>query len=269
MISRLICAAVATAGFAAITAAAAPAMAQDSGGTPYNGWYIGGNLGGTWGDNSLHLTASQPPTPTNPIVIPPADVSLINAGSNNSNKTGFTGGIEGGYNWLAGNWLFGIETEFSALDINENQSNSYQSTALTVNPLVAGSAPVVYTANQRAKTNWMWTLRPRLGYVSGPWLFFASAGLATADIKVTMDFSDNRTPPDSIHNDSSSTKTGWAGGLGVAYAAGPQWSLKGEWLYTDFGKISTSATTSTGFATLTSQANVRANLFRVGVDYRF
>jgi len=271
MISRLICAAAATAGFVAITTAAPPAAAQDTSGTPYNGWYVGGNIGGAWGDNDLRLTASQPTTPVvaPPIVIPPADVALINAGSNNSNKTGFTGGIEGGYNWLAGNWLFGLETEFVALDVNEGQSNSFQSTTLTVNPLVAGSAPVTYTANQRAKTNWMWTLRPRIGYVSGPWLFFASAGLAIADIKVSLDFSDNRTPPDTIRNDSSSTKTGWAGGLGAAYAMGPDWSVKGEWLYADFGSISTSATTSSGFATLTSEGKVRTNIFRFGVDYHF
>lgn len=263
---RFLIGAAATATVTAL-AAAAPAMAQDVVASPWNGWYIGGNIGSNWGDNSLHATASAPTTTvTPPIVIPPADVALINSGSSSSNKTGFTGGIEGGYNWQSGSWLLGIETEFVGLDVNERASNTYTSTGPVVNP---PGVATTYTLNQRARTNWMWTLRPRVGVVSGPWLFYATAGIATADIKVNLDFSDNRSATDAISSDSSSTKTGWTGGLGVGYAVSPQWSVKGEWLYADFGKISTSMTSPSGYVDLTSQAHVRSNILRVGVDYRF
>jgi len=260
MNSRLLYAGVAS---LAGIAFAAPAMAQEGPAAAYSGWYIGGNLGGVWGDNSLNAHASPGTAtgPTNPIVIPPADQALINAGGGgNSNKTGFTGGVEGGYNYVAGNWLFGIETEFSALDVNESQQNNYQSTL---------SPAVSYSITQRAKTNWMWTLRPRVGVISGPWLFYGTAGIASADIKVALNYSDTRTPANVANTESSSTRTGWAGGLGGAYAFGPQWSVKGEWLYADFGSISTTASSSSGFVDVTSEGKVRANIFRFGMDYRF
>ena len=67
----------------------------------------------------------------------------------------------------------------------------------------------------------------------------------------------------------SDTKTGFAGGLGMAYALTPNWSVKGEWLYTDFGKVRVSAPTAGGFATVTGEGKAKANLLRMGVDYRF
>jgi outer membrane immunogenic protein len=236
-------------------ALAAPTFAQEQ--PAWSGFYVGANIGGTWGDNSLESHASAG---NGAVVIPPGDIALLNTtGNNSNNKSGFIGGIEGGYNYRMGDWLLGLETEFSALDVNQSQSNTYQSTV----------SPATYTINQRAKTNWMWTLRPRVGYVAGPWLFYGTAGLAMSDIKVQLDFADNRNPPNLANTEDSSTRTGWAGGLGVGYAYSPVWSFKGEWLYTDFGSVSTTAASQRGFVTLTSDAKVRANSFRVGVDYHF
>lgn len=241
-------------------AAAAPASAQES---PFSGWYVGLNLGSAWGDNSQHATIApgSAAVPAPPIVIPPADVALINAaGSGNNNKSGLTFGAEGGYNYVSENWLFGIETDIGTLDINERQTNNFTSVA---NPAIT------YSINQRAQTKWIWTLRPRIGYTAGPWLFYGTGGIATADIKNSLSYSDTRTPPNSASSESSSTKTGWTAGIGGAYAVTPNWSFKGEWLYVDIGKINTSVSTASGFATLNSEANVKANVLRIGTDYRF
>jgi outer membrane immunogenic protein len=246
----------------AVAVVAAPAMAQDQ--SPWNGWYVGGNIGAAWGDSSLRAHVSPG---SGAVVIPPADAALINStGGNNSNKTGFTGGIEGGYNYRMGDWLLGIETEFSALDINERQDNSFQSAIV---PLIVGATPTTYHVTQRAKTDWMWTLRPRVGYIMGPWLFYGTAGIATSDIKVSLNYSDTAPTPHVVNADKSSTRTGWTAGLGVGYAVTPNWSMKGEWLYTDFGSVSTTASSPSGFVNLTSDAKVRSNLFRIGADYRF
>jgi len=251
---------------AAIPIAAAfllsPAIAQAQEQGVWNGWYVGGNIGGAWGDNSQKATVSPG---SGAVVIPPADVAVINSGSaSSSNKSGFTGGIEGGYDYRMGDWLLGLETDFVALDLNQRQSNTFQSPIVT-----PGLQPATYTLSQRAKTNWMWSVRPRVGYVAGPWLVYATGGLAVTDVKATVDFSDNRTPANVVRSEKSSTKTGWIAGLGAGYAITPQWSLKGEWLYSDFGSISTTATSAAGFVNLTSDTKVRSNIFRVGADYRF
>jgi outer membrane immunogenic protein len=237
-------------------APALPAAAQDMS-SPWAGWYVGANVGANWGDSKQKARVTQG---RGPIVIPPADVNLINqSGSGGSNKTGFTGGIEGGYNYVMGSWLLGLETDFSALDNNQRTTRNFASTI----------SPATYTLNQRAKTSWMWSLRPRLGYVSGPWLVYGTGGLATSHIKSAFDFSDNRVPQNVISSSDSKTKTGWIAGLGAGYAFAPNWSVKGEWLYADFGSISTTVASPNGFVALTSEAKVRSNIIRAGVDYRF
>jgi outer membrane immunogenic protein len=242
---------------AAAFPSAAQDMAQES---PWSGFYVGGTLGANWSDSSIdHSVASG----GGPVVIPPADIALINAtGGSGSNRTGFTGGVEAGYNYQMGSWLLGLETEFVALETNQRITNTYQS-ALPI------ATPASYSLNERAKTSWMWSLRPRLGYISGPWLFYGTGGIATSDIKVKLDLSDNRSPPNAIVNDKSKSKTGWIAGLGAGYAFSPNWSLKGEWLYADFGSISTTVADPSGFVSLTSKAKVQSNIARIGVDYRF
>jgi outer membrane immunogenic protein len=243
--------------------AAAPARAQDQ--SLWGGWYVGANAGGSWGDTKL---SSQVATGTGAVVIPPADVALINGvNSNGSNKTGFTGGVEGGYNYVMDDWLFGIEGEWVALSTNSRDSHSVTS-GITL-PIIPPPAPVVYTSNQRADTDWMVDIRPRIGYVAGPWLFFASAGVAFADVKASQQLTANTTPAQIVQTENSSTKTGWIVGLGAGYALDSQWSIKGEYLYADFGTTRTTGVSPNGFASLTSSAEVKTNILRVGVDYRF
>jgi outer membrane immunogenic protein len=56
-------------------------------------------------------------------------------------------------------------------------------------------------------------------------------------------------------------------GLGGAYAFTPNISLKGEWLYADFGKVGSAVTNN--FVSITPRDSVQTHMFRFGVDYRF
>jgi outer membrane immunogenic protein len=256
----LLLAAVAAAGLAM----AAPALAQDA---DWSGFYVGANLGGGWGDTTIS-THVGPGSAL--VVIPPADAGLINqTGSNNDNKAGFTGGVQLGYNYVTGSLLLGIETDYGALDIDEQRTHTYQSTLAVSPPIIPAPPPVTYGLDQRAKTGWVWTLRPRLGYVSGPWMFYGTGGVASTDVKLTTKYADTRNPPNTAEIHRSKTKTGWTAGAGGAYMFSTNWSVRAEYLYADFGKVTDTVTTSNGFATLSSQANVKANILRMGVDYRF
>lgn len=242
---------------AALLCAAAPAMADPS--VPWSGFYVGGNIGGVAGEGSATVSAS--PGSGGPTVNP-LDVTAINSATASGSKSGggFTGGVQGGYNWVGQGWLFGIETDWEALDISNGAAKTVQS---------AATPGLTYTLSQSVKTDWMWTLRPRLGFFTGNWLFYGTVGLAVSEVKSTLHFNDNAAAPHTLSQDTSDTESGWIGGLGVAYAWAPEWSVRGEWLYTDFGTVSGSGTTSGGFATIKSDASVRGNIFRVGVDYRF
>ena len=249
---------------AAASLTAAPAMAQS---VDWTGFYIGGTLGGAWGDTSLKLEA-KPGNGT--VVIPPVDVARINQiAADDNNNSGFTGGLIGGYNYQNGSLLLGIEMDYSAMDIEQERTNTYQS-AVVVTPPITPAPPVPsYTLNQKVQTDWVWTLRPRIGYVSGPWMVYATGGIASTRITLDTAFADTRTPPNTASSSTSDTKTGWTMGLGGAYAFSPNWSVRGEWLYTDFGSIRDTASTANGFATLTSEGDFGANIMRVGVDYKF
>jgi outer membrane immunogenic protein len=250
---------VATFSIAGFAATAAPALAQDEP-SPWSGIYAGALLGGAWGEGSITRSVSGG---DGSVVIPPTDVTLINATSvHTTNHAGFSGGGEVGYNYTSGPLLLGAETDFTAVDTNQTTTSTLTS------PLLI-SPPTVYTLDEKAQTDWMWTIRGRIGYVAGPWLIYGTAGFALSEIKVKLDFSDNLTPPNAIASDHSSTRAGWVAGGGFGYAITHNWSVKTELLYAQFGGVTTNATNSTGYVTLTSHANVNPILVRLGVDYRF
>jgi outer membrane immunogenic protein len=236
---------------------ASPAAAQD---TSWTGWYVGGNAGGAWSDTSTGTIASSG---GGAVVIPPADIAAISTLSHDSsNDSGFAGGIEGGYNWQSDWLLLGIETEYGWFNIEQNRSNNFQS-GLLITP------PVTATVRQTLSTDWVWTLRPRIGVVSGPWLFYGTAGVASTKINYEVAYSDTQATPRTATATANDTKTGWTAGLGAAYLFAPSWIIKGEWLYSDFGNVRASANTAGGYAQFTSEAEVKANLIRMGVDWKF
>lgn len=240
-----------------VIAAAAPAAAQDQ---DWSGFYVGANAGASWGDTALDLKVQGP---NGPVALPPADVGIINqVGAEDGNKTAFTGGVQGGYNYQTGNWVLGLETDFGFFDLDQKRTNAYRSGVLT-NP------QVTYALDQRVKTDWIWTLRPRVGYAWGPWMGYVTGGLATTETKFTTTLQDNRLPQNVAAFEKSDTDTGWTGGLGAAYRFNTHIALHGDWLYVDFGKVHGSATTPNDFAIIAPEAKVRANLLRIGVDYRF
>jgi outer membrane immunogenic protein len=234
----------------------APAFAQDS--NSWTGLYLGLNAGGSWSNSSAHFSADAG---NGAVVIPPGDIAAINGATfHNSNDFRFSGGIEGGYNYQMGNILLGVETDFDLLDVKQIKSLTFPSTAL-IQP------PINVTITDRLTTDWMWTVRPRIGWAGGPWLIYFTGGLAYSSLKFTTSYNDTAGNAGSIEADR--TKTGWTIGGGAAYQLTQNWSVKGEYLYADLGTARASVTLPNGYATLTSTAKPSVHIFRFGVDYKF
>ena len=53
------------------------------------------------------------------------------------------------------------------------------------------------------------------------------------------------------------------------YAFSDNMSVRGEWLNVDLGDVRASWVTPNGYAAFTTEADTRANLLRIGVDYKF
>lgn len=144
---------------------------------PLNGYswagpYLGGNLGYSWGsvDNN----------PTKP--------------------SGFVGGVQGGYSFQTGPWVYGLEGDIQATGADDT------------------------FAPWKFSNPWFGTLRGRVGYALNNILFYGTAGLAYGELSGELNSLDE-----------NKTLVGWAGGAGMEVGFNPRWSAKVEYLYMDLG----------------------------------
>jgi outer membrane immunogenic protein len=169
----------------------------------WTGWYAGANAGGSWGRTTTDYTLA-------PFFVP-ANATL--------DPSGFTGGIQAGYNWQMNQFVFGIEG-----DIDYNKATASQTLAAT-----NGIDFTTANADQR----WFGTLRGRLGIAQNNWLFYATGGVAFLD--VNHSYFENRPSVAGANRliTGSTTKAGYAIGGGVEYGMG-RWTLGAEYLYMGF-----------------------------------
>jgi outer membrane immunogenic protein len=199
----------------------APPTASD-----WSGWYAGVNAGGDWGRSQATSTISNS---TTPIFVLPVAVAAFNAlmPPTNYNTSGFIGGVQGGYNYQMGRWLVGLEGDLDYF-------RSAGSTAISgPGP---GGAPAAFTASVR--TDWQFTLRPRLGVVAGNWLLYATGGLAVTDVRANWSFAQPAAPAAESAS-ASSLRAGWVVGAGVDTGFAGRYTLGLEYLHVDFGTVST------------------------------
>ena len=241
----------------------------------FAGGYIGLNAGAAWGSSSFSTNPGCPPLAVDATFCNAApDPSATNgaavaaSGTGDLSSRGFTGGIQGGYNWQYGNIVFGGEGDFGAF----NLSKSANPTGVFPFPFL-GTA---YALNESMSTDWLITLRGRLGYtVAAHLLLYATAGVALTDFSFSSSYSDNAidaTFPGGTGSASISTvRTGWTVGGGGEWMLDSQWSIKAEYLYLDFGSTDLAVATSNTAdftQTMVVDADLSAQVARVGVNYR-
>jgi outer membrane immunogenic protein len=238
----------------------------------WTGFYIGGNVGGAWGNfDPRTLTVYS----DDGWIVPTDAPAIDRVGIQSSKPTGFTGGFEAGYNWQSRNFVFGVEGDIDALSL----SSGTRSGALYP------GYPYTFTVTSNISTTWLATVRGRLGYAVNNWLFFVTGGAALTDLRGNFAFSDTygntAGNPNAAESASfSDTKTGYTIGGGVEAGLWANWSVKGEYLYANFGTVSASSNNLTGsFPTLLATAfpsnvfthrfGLKANIARAALNYRF
>jgi outer membrane immunogenic protein len=159
------------------------------------GPYLGGNIGYEWG--SVSNSQAKP--------------------------SGFVGGIQAGYNFQNGPWVFGIEGDIQ----------------------VAGADDIF--ASWKFSNPWFGTVRGRAGYAFSNVLFYGTAGLAFGELG-SQTFGGLT---------ESHTTAGWAAGVGAEVGLAPNWSAKLEYLYIN---LSTSQFAITGVSNGYSASIVRAGV---------
>jgi outer membrane immunogenic protein len=146
-------------------------------------------------------------------------------------SSGFIGGIQGGYNWQSGPWVYGVESDFNL----SSASGTF--------------------AGYQFSNPWFGTLRGRAGYVINNVFLYGTAGLALGISTIARGgLSD------------SSGHLGWTIGAGAEFGLAPlglspNWSAKVEYLYLGLsqGPVLSASVPS----------NFQSNVLRFGVNYHF
>jgi outer membrane immunogenic protein len=212
----------------------------------WGGCYLGVAGGGAWGRSHADNNGTTGPIPTIPIT---GDFDV---------RGGIIGGTTGCNLLQAGNWVFGVESDFS-------WTNKHG----TANDL----PPFDTTESNETREKWLSTTRVRVGYAWNNWLLYATAGAAIGEVAYTAFGPNNFGPgiPGSVSE--THTRAGWTAGAGIEWAFAPNWSAKLEYLYVDFGRTEyfnpLPPGLPPGFANRAGGLFLNDNIVRVGVNWRF
>jgi outer membrane immunogenic protein len=244
----------------------------------WTGWYVGANAGALWGESDVTSSApctatSGPPgyfcTTTNGVA---NGAAVGAAGTGSLSGSGFTGGVQAGYNWQNGQTVVGLEADFNAFHFRGSQT-------VSANYPVSGpnvGTGNVFTVGTSADADWLFTARGRIGWLVDPKILaYATGGLAVTQLKVANSFSDNYVPAATGGSSNSATKLGWVLGGGLEWAFDKHWSAKAEYLYVNFNSVTvnsiiTSTRSGGGYAqAINTSADLTAQIARVGINYKF
>ena len=162
--------------------------------------------------------------------------------SGNSTDTfgvnGATGGMTAGYNWQVQKVVAGVEADFAGGSMNGGYNCPTSSYGC------------------QGFSNWVGTVRPRVGVAVGQYLPYVTGGLALGENNASHPYS-------SIGNAIDSSQAGWTVGGGVEYGidAMPV-SVKAEYLHINIDDSNTTSVAS-------GIARLQQDVARVGLNYKF
>src|SRR5215471_1317308 len=169
-----------------------PANAGD-----FKGFYVGANLGGNTGNSDAKTSTVFSPTGYFASSSVPA---IATAGAQNLSPSGFIGGGQAGYNFQHNAFVLGFEIDFGSMSLSDSKS------ATATYPCCA---PTAFTITQTVNTDWLFTLRPRVGFTGGPVLIYGTGGLAMTNLNYQALFTDTFA---TAHENGGvdSTQAGWS-----------------------------------------------------------
>ncbi|MET0192754.1 MAG: outer membrane beta-barrel protein [Hyphomicrobiaceae bacterium] len=264
------------AGLAAIVLvlASGPTRAEPPG--LFSGAYIGLNAGAAWGQSSFSTNPNCPPAIVDaPFCNAAPDPSVVNgeavaaSGSGKLSPSGFTGGVQAGYNWQRGHIVYGAEIDFGAFDLDKRGTES----GLFPFPFLGTQ----YALTQKMSADWLATVRGRVGFTMMQHvLLYATGGLAFSDVKFASGYSDNAIdatfPGGSGYGAKAAIKTGWTAGGGVEWALHGNWLMRAEYLYVDLGsmRVAVPITNTPAFTqSMSANSDLTAQIGRLGLNYRY
>ncbi len=242
-------------------------------GLTWQGPYVGAYLGGGFGNN--HVSTNAGSVTGTSYFTTSADINAVtNAGTWTKDPSTVIAGIQAGHDWVWKQMVYGVALDYSALPLSSS------STTNNIYP----DNPNQYSVDTSMQTNWLFTLRGRLGYQTMllplPNFIYLTGGMAMANLKVKNGFTDNAALVGAGNSSTSQNQIGWTAGAGIEIATLDHLSVELEYLYVSVPSIKTPGSISNtegGFGIpaqsltnpFSTTANFHANLFKIGLNYRF
>ena len=197
------------------------------------------------------------------------------SGTYGADAEGASGGAQAGYNWQINNFVLGFEADIQAANIE----GSVTGTEVLEVATFLGPVDLETTVSTTTQVDWFSTARIRAGFApTQRLLVYGTGGFAFGGTKSTSSSSAVIVEPagpgtdvvvlDNETSSSSETRTGWAAGAGAEFAIDGNWSVKGEYLYTDLGDEEIFSFNENDISAGLS-SDVKFHTVRIGLNYRF
>ena len=195
----------------------------------WTGFYLGVNGGfGTgnsnWSDGVIGTTGSFP-------------------------TSGFLVGGTAGVNYQIAEYVFGIEGDGDWTNLRGNSGSACGAISAVVTPPVSC----------QTQSQWLATVRGRVGYAFDRILLYGTAGAAFGNVQTGLN------PPSTFD---SAVEAGWTVGAGVEVALAENWTAKAEYLFVDLPNATCTTAANCGGAA-GSIVSFNENIIRAGVNYNF
>jgi outer membrane immunogenic protein len=211
----------------------------------WSGCYIGGHLGGSWGD-TRNRVVSNTSTVGDLVGLDPTGKFHVN---------GFLIGGQVGCNYqFASNWVVGVEGD--AAWVHKQAHKNVDPTTL--------DPRFVFDLKER----WLATARARIGYATDKWLLYVTGGGAWADVRAKLFFQPDLAGCSFCNATDSQTFSGWTVGGGLEWWLIANWSAKAEYLYVDLGR-KTFFNPPGDAAYLGISTKMTEHIARIGINYHF
>jgi outer membrane immunogenic protein len=277
--------------FAADMAVKAPPAPSPEPVFSWTGFYVGGNLGASFGRAQTNFSVAPAPVTVNTGAVGVFNSSVtVNssltgfAGSDTVYPSGFMGGGQVGYNWQFSPLLVaGLEADFQGADEKESATptNPFSVIIPLFGPFTGPPSIVGVTGttimDYQTKIDWFGTVRGRIGYLwgNGAVMSYVTGGLAYGEVKVdgtsAVSGTVGSTPlfiPLSITQafSHSNVNTGWTVGSGTeGRLLIPGWTYRIEALYMDLGTLSNSVSGGQ----IITHTHFTDSILRAGLNYQF
>jgi outer membrane immunogenic protein len=211
----------------------------------WTGFYIGLNVGGQFGhseDKDINGYSTADP-----------------GNKWGYDEDGIIGGGQVGYNYQW-NWLvLGVEADGGYMNLDGRGTSRYDRNFLASD------------THGSTDSDFYTTIRGRLGFAFGHWLFYATGGGIGVNYETRVKDNCDVDPcgDDLINAHKEEFNWGWTGGGGIEYMFNCHWSAKTEYLRYQLDNQNFSAVTEHGFDAHFKGIGTEGNIFRAGLNYKF